>query len=131
MKRDWDAIANGILEAVGGVDNIAGMTHCATRLRLNLRDDAKCDDEAVKKVDGVINTANAAGQYQVLIGTEVPKLYEKFEALVKGQGGEIESASSSDQGIVNKVSAPFRASSRRCSLRWRDPVFSAACSSSR
>ena len=103
MKRDWDAIASGILEAVGGVDNIAGMTHCATRLRLNLRDDAKCDNEAVKKVDGVINTANAAGQYQVLIGTEVPKLYEKFEALVKGQGGEIESASSSDQGIVNKV----------------------------
>ena len=85
MKRDWEATAKGILAAVGGPENISGMTHCATRLRLNLRDDSKCDDAAVKEVDGVVNTVNSAGQYQVLIGTEVPKLYEKFEPLVKAR----------------------------------------------
>ena len=34
MKRDWNAMAQGILDAVGGPENISGMTHCATRLRL-------------------------------------------------------------------------------------------------
>ena len=62
MKRDWEATAKGILVAVGGPENISGMTHCATRLRLNLRDDSRCDDAAVKEVDGVVNTVNSAGQ---------------------------------------------------------------------
>lgn len=104
MKRDWNAMAQGILDAVGGPENISGMTHCATRLRLNLKDDAACDDAAVKEVEGVVNTLNKAGQYQVLIGTEVPKLYEKFEPLVKGSGAEI-SAATKDEGesIVSQV----------------------------
>lgn len=104
MKRDWNAMAQGILDAVGGPENISGMTHCATRLRLNLKDDAACDDAAVKEVEGVVNTLNKAGQYQVLIGTEVPKLYEKFEPLVKGSGVEI-SAATKDEGesIVSQI----------------------------
>ena len=58
MKRDWEATAEGILAAVGGPENISGMPHCATRLPLNLRDDSRCDDAAVKEVDGVVNTVN-------------------------------------------------------------------------
>lgn len=104
MKRDWEKTAEGILAAVGGAENISGMTHCATRLRLNLKDDSKCDDAAVKLVDGVVNTVNSAGQYQVLIGTEVPKLYEKFEPLVKGKVADVStSAASSDEGIVSRI----------------------------
>lgn len=104
MKRNWQATAEEILAAVGGPENITGMTHCATRLRLNLRDLSQCDDAAVKAVDGVVNTVNSAGQYQVLIGTEVPKLYEKFETLVKGSGAQVdEGAASSDEGIVSRV----------------------------
>ena len=53
--------AKGILENVGGVENIANMTHCATRLRLNLKDASKANDEAVKSVDGVVNVINKAG----------------------------------------------------------------------
>lgn len=104
MKRDWEKTAEEILAAVGGAENISGMTHCATRLRLNLKDDAKCDDAAVKLVDGVVNTVNSAGQYQVLIGTEVPKLYEKFEVLVKGRAADVSTSSvSSDEGIVSRI----------------------------
>ena len=104
MNRNWQATAEDILAAVGGPENITGMTHCATRLRLNLRDVARCDDAAVKSVDGVVNTVNSAGQYQVLIGTEVPKLYEKFETLVKGSGVQVdEGAAPSDEGIVSRI----------------------------
>lgn len=104
MKRDWNAMAQGILDAVGGPENISGMTHCATRLRLNLKDDAACDDAAVKEVEGVVNTLNKAGQYQVLIGTEVPKLYEKFEPLVKGSGVEISSATKDEgESVISQI----------------------------
>ena len=81
---DFKQTATEILARVGGSENIANMTHCATRLRLTLKDPSKVDDQAVKNIDGVINTVNKAGQYQLLIGTEVPKLYDEFELLVTG-----------------------------------------------
>ncbi|BDR55924.1 PTS transporter subunit EIIC [Xylocopilactobacillus apis] len=79
---DFKKAAKEILESVGGPENISNMSLCATRLRLNLKDPSKANDEAVKNVDGVINVVNRAGQYQILIGTEVPKLYEQFEKLI-------------------------------------------------
>lgn len=90
---DYKKTAQGILDAVGGPGNISNMTHCATRLRLNLKDRSKADDAKVKAVDGVINVAEGSGQYQVLIGLEVPKVFEQFEALVNGSGLEVEAAS--------------------------------------
>lgn len=41
------------------------------------------NDEDVKAVDGVVNVINKAGQYQVLIGIEVPRVFEEFEKIVK------------------------------------------------
>ncbi|MEI5990898.1 hypothetical protein A5881_002403 [Enterococcus termitis] len=87
---DFKLAAKEILENVGGPDNLANMTHCATRLRLTLKDPSKANDEAVKEIDGVVNVVNKAGQYQILIGTEVPKLYDEFEALVTGEDGNVQ-----------------------------------------
>ena len=103
--RDWDKLAREILEQVGGPENIAGMTHCATRLRLTLKDESGVDDEKVKTIDGVVNVAHGGGQYQVLIGIEVPKLYESFEAQVNGSGkAELDrKASASGQDWMSKV----------------------------
>ena len=64
---NYKETAKGILEHVGGVENISNMSHCATRLRLNLKDETLANDEDVKAVDGVVNVINKAGQYQVLI----------------------------------------------------------------
>lgn len=103
--RDWDKLAAEILQAVGGPENVTGMTNCATRLRLNLKDESIVSDDEVKAIDGVINVAHGAGQYQILIGIEVPKLYEKFEALVKGSGkAELqEKPANDDRGVMTKV----------------------------
>ena len=95
--------AQGILENIGGVENLSNMSHCATRLRLNLKDDTKANDAAVKSIDGVVNVINKAGQYQVLIGTEVPHVFEEFESLVKGNGTVEFEESASDEGVVSKV----------------------------
>lgn len=85
---DYKEVAREILDKVGGPDNIAGMTHCATRLRLNLKDESLADTEGIKAIDGIPNVASAAGQYQILVGINVPKLYAEFEPLVKGTAGE-------------------------------------------
>ena len=101
---NFKEIAKGILENVGGVENIANMTHCATRLRLNLKDVSKANDEAVKSVDGVVNVINKAGQYQVLIGTEVPHVYDEFENLVKGSGQlKLEEGTNDGESIISKI----------------------------
>lgn len=69
-------IATTIMELVGGTDNISFVTHCMTRLRLNLKDESIVDDEKVKKVKGVLGIAHTGGQYQIIIGQNVPKVYK-------------------------------------------------------
>ena len=101
---DFKKTAAGILENVGGVENISNMTHCATRLRLNLKDQSKANDEAVKEVDGVVNVVKKAGQYQILIGTEVPHVYDEFEQLVKGNGQIVlDDEAASDESLMSKI----------------------------
>ena len=75
MKKDYEKIAASVLEAVGGKDNITFCTHCATRLRFNLKDQSIVDEEKIKAVDGVIGVAKAGGQYQIIIGQDVANVY--------------------------------------------------------
>lgn len=104
---NYKAVAQEILEKVGGPENITGMTHCATRLRLNLRDESLADTEGIKAIDGIPNVASAAGQYQILVGINVPKLYVEFEALVRGEGEAISPSAEVEGG--NPVTKVFSA----------------------
>lgn len=103
--KDFKKMARAILDHVGGVENIANMTHCATRLRLNLKNDSLANDQAIKDMDGVANVVNKAGQYQILIGIEVPKLYDEFELLVKNDSSiSLDGLQSENKGsIINQV----------------------------
>lgn len=103
--KDFKKMARIILEHVGGVENIANMTHCATRLRLNLKNDSLANDQAIKDMEGVANVVNKAGQYQILIGIEVPKLYDEFELLVKNDGSiSLDNLQSENKGsIINQI----------------------------
>lgn len=75
---DNKAIAEGVLAAVGGKENITSAVHCMTRLRLNVANKDEVNDEAVKKVKGVIGAQWSGGQYQVIIGQNVDKVYGEF-----------------------------------------------------
>ena len=68
-------IAENVLKAVGGAENVTNATHCMTRLRLNLKDDSIPKDDEVKAIDGVLGVVRSGGQYQVVIGQNVPKVY--------------------------------------------------------
>lgn len=67
-----------IIASVGGQDNIVNVTHCATRLRLVLKDTDKFDEDSIKKIDGVVNTLKMGGQCQIIIGHQVKELYNEF-----------------------------------------------------
>lgn len=65
-----------IIGFVGGKENVKNAWHCITRLRFELKDNQKIDLDAIKKMDGVIGTAFAKEQFQIVIGVGVDKYYE-------------------------------------------------------
>ena len=87
MAVDNKKIAEDVLAAVGGASNVTNVTHCMTRLRLNLKDQSIPNDDEVKKIKDVLGAQWSGGQYQVIIGQNVPKVYDAAIALgVKGEG---------------------------------------------
>lgn len=70
-------IAQDVLQAVGGSQNVSHVTHCMTRLRFTLKNDSVPEDEKVKNIKGVLGVARSGGQYQVIIGQNVPDVYQE------------------------------------------------------
>lgn len=77
MAKDYAAISKKIVENIGGVENIASVTHCMTRLRFVVKDEGKINDAAVKATDGVMGVVNQGGQYQIIIGNHVEEAYNE------------------------------------------------------
>lgn len=67
----YDDLAKRIIESIGGKENIIGLTHCATKLRFSLKDEAKADTRRLKTMPGVITVIQRSGQYQLVIGNHV------------------------------------------------------------
>ena len=70
--------AKEIVDVLGGSDNIVHLTHCMTRLRFNLKDESKADLEALKTVEGVMGVATGGGVLQVIVGTDVDRVYKEI-----------------------------------------------------
>lgn len=81
MEKNYEELAKKILTNVGGAENVAFVMHCATRLRFQLKDMNKADTDKIKSVPGVIDVIIQNGQYQVCIGPDVPKAYDKLVKL--------------------------------------------------
>ena len=77
----YKELASTLLENVGGKANVKSVVHCATRLRFTLLDDTKANTEVIKKTKGVLQVVNAGGQYQIVIGPDVPQVYQEVIAL--------------------------------------------------
>jgi len=86
----YQTIADDVLRGVGGAENVASVTHCATRLRFRLRDRDRADKAAVEATPGVITVVEAGGQFQVVIGNTVNNVFEAIST----RGVTTESAAS-------------------------------------
>lgn len=75
---DYSTTAKQLLGKLGGEKNIISVTHCMTRLRFVLKDEAGIQDEQVKAISGVVGVMRKGGQYQVIIGNEVSKCYSEI-----------------------------------------------------
>lgn len=69
MKKDPAEVARSVVAGLGGKENIASVTHCATRLRVGVVDDAKVDADALQNIPGVAGYFAHSGQHQVILGT--------------------------------------------------------------
>lgn len=77
-KKEIQNSVKQIYQAVGGDKNIDSLTHCITRLRFQLRDWDKVDDNVVKNIPGVLGVNRQNGQYQVIIGNQVSDYYDEI-----------------------------------------------------
>ncbi|CVR52807.1 glucose PTS transporter subunit IIA [Streptococcus pneumoniae] len=86
-----------ILDVIGGEKNVNRVTHCVTRLRLELKDENLVNDDDVKKIPGVIGIMKKNGQYQIILGNDVANYYKEFvklgnfesDSVVQGHKGNI------------------------------------------
>lgn len=76
MKNE--ELAKLILEHVGGEKNIKNLTHCVTRLRFTLYDDKKANKHAIENLNGVLGVQEQGGQFQVIVGSKVNKVYQEL-----------------------------------------------------
>ena len=98
--------AQEILDAVGGPGNITHFTHCATRLRFELRDASVVDKDTVENIDGVLGAVPQSGdRYQIVIGGAVQSVFNEINNLPSMAGGA--AAASNDD-----VKAAARAKAR-------------------
>lgn len=80
---DAKIVAERILENVGGDSNIKSAEHCATRLRLVLKDSDAINENEIENIDGVKGIFQNSGQFQIILGTGfVNKVYNEFNKLI-------------------------------------------------
>lgn len=97
--------AQAILDAVGGPDNITHFTHCATRLRFELRDASVIDKDTVESIDGVLGAVPQSGdRYQIVIGGAVQSVYNDIMNLPSMSSG----ASASNEDVKAAARAKAR-----------------------
>ena len=92
MAQDFKKLANSVVDAVGGVGNVTNLTHCMTRLRFILKDEAKASDETVKNIPGVMGLVKQGGQYQIIIGNNVAAANKEILALGVDGGATVDAS---------------------------------------
>ena len=75
-------IAKQVIDAIGGVENVSSVAHCATRLRVMVKDESKINKDVVENIEKVQGAFFNSGQYQIIFGTgTVNKIYDEVVAL--------------------------------------------------
>lgn len=98
---DNQKLAKEIVKQLGGKANIVDVTHCMTRLRFHLADDEQVNEGKLTALDGVAGVMNKAGQYQVVIGTEVAAVYKELPLGDKKRVSPAVNAPEEKKGVIS------------------------------
>ena len=106
---DYKILAEKIIKNVGGKENIQEITHCFTRLRFVLKDESKAQKEIIGKLEGIVTVVLSGGQFQVVIGNKVDKVYKEILNIIGNQNTELTDNRKIGIGnlILNKFAAIF------------------------
>ncbi len=104
---DYQKAAREVLEKIGGRENIVSAAHCATRLRLVIKDNNACDSKAVENIEGVKGVFFAQGQLQIIFGTGiVNKVYDAFikeAGITESSKEDVKQAANARQNIFKRA----------------------------
>jgi PTS system beta-glucosides-specific IIC component len=102
---DYRSLAGDVLDSVGGEANVVSLTHCATRLRFTLKDGAKADKAGAERLPGVIAVMEAGGQFQVVIGNNVPIVFAEIGQISQLTGEGAEGGGAEKGSLLNRFIA--------------------------
>ncbi|MGY3777129.1 beta-glucoside-specific PTS transporter subunit IIABC [Isobaculum melis] len=101
---NYQELAQTIIEKIGGQQNVSGLTHCATRLRFNLKNEDKALTDDIKNTAGVMGVVSKGGQYQVIIGSDVGSVYKEIVKEIPALDGEQSSSNEKDErGVGSRI----------------------------
>lgn len=109
-NMNYKQIAEKAVECVGGIDNVISVTHCATRLRFQLKDKGLVSSEEIEAYDDFLGSLDSQGTIQIIIGPKVPIIYKEVQAMldanieksaVKGSPGK--------QSVLDRILATISA----------------------
>ena len=111
MALDYRKCAQEIVDHIGGRENVAQAAHCATRLRLVIKDNSKVDKEYLDNIDGVKGMFESNGQLQLIIGTgTVNKVYDEFldiTGMTAATKDDVKAAAAAKQPLWKQLLKPI------------------------
>ena len=111
MALDYRKCAQEIVDHIGGRDNVAQAAHCATRLRLVIKDNSKVEKDYLDNVDGVKGMFESNGQLQLIIGTgTVNKVYDEFldiTGMTAATKDDVKAAAAAQQPLWKRLLKPI------------------------
>ncbi|KLI32569.1 PTS transporter subunit EIIC [Brachyspira hyodysenteriae] len=93
-KINYEELGGIILPYIGGKENIHKLTHCATRLRFELKNRDIVDVDSIKAIDGVIDVVEGGGQFQIIIGMNVQTVYKSLNRVLGASNDSVNTSSS-------------------------------------
>ena len=103
MKKDYAEIADTLIAALGGKENITRLFHCMTRLRFYVKDRTKINEKEILKVSGISGVNRHEDQFQVIAGNEVNEMYKALENKCVPTDDAPAAESQSSKSVVSKI----------------------------
>ncbi len=105
MSQNFNAVSKSIVDAIGGAENIAAVTHCMTRLRFVLHDETVVDAARLKAIKGVMGVVKNEKQCQVIIGNNVSRAYAEVLKLLPADASAAAAAPQKQKLTLKRIGA--------------------------